>query len=63
MTTSRVRLGTMVTPAARWKPWDLASAVLTVDRLSGGRAVLSVGLGALHTAGPHSRPTRVVASG
>jgi Luciferase-like monooxygenase len=48
MTTSRVRLGTMLTPAARWKPWDLASAVLTVDRLSGGRAVLSVGLGALH---------------
>jgi alkanesulfonate monooxygenase SsuD/methylene tetrahydromethanopterin reductase-like flavin-dependent oxidoreductase (luciferase family) len=48
MTTSRVRLGTMLTPAARWKPWDLASAVLTVDRLSGGRVVLSVGLGALH---------------
>jgi hypothetical protein len=48
MTTSRVRLGTMVTPAARWKPWDLASAVLTVDRLSGGRAVLGVGLGAVH---------------
>ncbi len=47
MTTSRVRLGTMLTPAARWKPWDLASAVLTVDRLSGGRAVLSVGLGAV----------------
>ncbi len=49
MTTSRVRLGTMLTPASRWKPWDLASAVLTVDRLSGGRAVLSVGLGAVHS--------------
>jgi hypothetical protein len=48
MTTSRVKLGTLLTPAARWKPWDLASSVLTVDRLSEGRAVLSVGLGALH---------------
>jgi hypothetical protein len=48
MTTSRVKLGTLLTPAARWKPWDLTSAVLTVDRLSGGRAVLSVGLGAVH---------------
>jgi len=52
MTTSRVRLGTILTQAARWKPWDLASAVLTVDRLSGGRAVLSVGLGALHDGWP-----------
>lgn len=48
MTTSRVTLGTLLTPAARWKPWDLASAVGTVDRLSGGRVVLSVGLGAVH---------------
>lgn len=48
MVTERVRLGTLLTPAARWKPWDLASAVGTVDRLSGGRAVMSVGLGALH---------------
>jgi hypothetical protein len=48
MVTSRVRLGTLLTPAARWRPWDLASAVGTVDRLSGGRVVLSVGLGALH---------------
>lgn len=48
MTTSRVRLGTLLTPAARWRPWDLTSAVSTVDRLSGGRVVLSVGLGAVH---------------
>ena len=33
---------------ARWKPWDLASRVGTVDRLSGGRAILGAGLGALH---------------
>ena len=48
MVTGRIRLGTLLTPASRWRPWDLASAVGTVDRLSGGRAVLSVGLGALH---------------
>ena len=31
--TSRVRLGTLLTPAARHRPWDLASRVGTVDRL------------------------------
>lgn len=48
MVTERIRLGTLLTPASRWRPWDLASAVATVDRLSGGRVVMSVGLGALH---------------
>ena len=47
MVTERIRLGTLLTPASRWRPWDLASAVVTVDRLSGGRAVMGVGLGAL----------------
>jgi alkanesulfonate monooxygenase SsuD/methylene tetrahydromethanopterin reductase-like flavin-dependent oxidoreductase (luciferase family) len=46
MVTERVKLGTLLTPAPRWRPWDLASAVLTVDQLSNGRAVMSVGLGA-----------------
>ncbi len=46
--TSTLRLGTMLTPASRVKPWDLASRVGTVDRLSGGRVQLAVGLGALH---------------
>lgn len=48
MVTSTIRLGTLLTPAARHRPWDLASRVGTVDRLSHGRAVMSVGLGALH---------------
>ena len=48
MVTERIRLGTMLSPVARWRPWDLASAVGTVDRLSGGRVVLSAGLGAVH---------------
>jgi alkanesulfonate monooxygenase SsuD/methylene tetrahydromethanopterin reductase-like flavin-dependent oxidoreductase (luciferase family) len=46
MVTERVRLGTLLTPAPRIRPWDLASRVATVDRLSGGRTILSVGLGA-----------------
>src|SRR5688572_9965748 len=45
MATSRVRLGTLVTPIARRRPWVLARQVTTVDHLSGGRAVLGVGLG------------------
>src|SRR5688500_4251033 len=48
MGTEQIRLGTMLTPAARFRPWDLASRVLTADRLSNGRVGLSVGLGALH---------------
>ena len=27
MVTERIRLGTLLTPASRWRPWDLASAV------------------------------------
>lgn len=48
MATTRIRLGTLLTPVARVRPWDLASRVGTVDRLSGGRAILGAGLGALH---------------
>ncbi|MGD9996141.1 MAG: LLM class flavin-dependent oxidoreductase [Ilumatobacteraceae bacterium] len=44
--TSTIRLGTMLTPLPRRKPWELAGQVATVDRLSGGRVVLTVGLGA-----------------
>lgn len=43
--TDRVRLGTLVTPLARRRPWKVAREVVTLDRLSGGRAVLGVGLG------------------
>lgn len=48
MVTERTRLGTLLTPASRHRPWDLASKVGSVDRISGGRAVMSVGLGAIH---------------
>lgn len=43
--TSRVRLGTLVTPVPRRRPWKLAKEVVTLDHLSRGRAVLGVGLG------------------
>src|SRR5574338_730378 len=46
--TEHLRLGTLLTPASRYRPWDLASRVASVDRLSGGRVTLGVGLGALH---------------
>jgi alkanesulfonate monooxygenase SsuD/methylene tetrahydromethanopterin reductase-like flavin-dependent oxidoreductase (luciferase family) len=46
MRTSRIRLGTMLTPLPKRKPWEVASQAATLDRLSGGRVTLSVGLGA-----------------
>lgn len=46
--TARIRLGTLITPVARYRPWDLTQRVATVDRLSGGRVVLGVGLGAIN---------------
>ena len=45
--TSTLRLGTLLTPVSRRKPWELAGQVATVDRLSAGRVTLSVGLGAI----------------
>ena len=47
MRTERIRLGTMITPISRMRPWKLASETATLDRLSNGRVILSVGLGAL----------------
>lgn len=45
MATSRIRIGTMVTPLPRRRPWKLARETVTIDHLSGGRLVLGVGLG------------------
>jgi alkanesulfonate monooxygenase SsuD/methylene tetrahydromethanopterin reductase-like flavin-dependent oxidoreductase (luciferase family) len=49
MRTERIRLGTMITPLSRMKPWKLASESAALDNLSGGRVILSVGLGAPET--------------
>ncbi len=43
--TSRIKLGTMVTPVPRRRPWTLARQISTLDHLSGGRAIAGVGLG------------------
>ncbi len=49
MRTQRIKLGTMITPVSRLRPWELASKTVTLDHLSNGRVILSVGLGAVDT--------------
>src|SRR5882757_5406164 len=43
--TSRMRIGAMMTPVARRRPWNLAREVATLDQLSGGRVVFGAALG------------------
>ncbi|MBO0683582.1 MAG: TIGR03619 family F420-dependent LLM class oxidoreductase [Candidatus Dormibacteraeota bacterium] len=43
--TSRIRLGTWVTPLPRHRPQVLALTLASLDRLSGGRVTFGVGLG------------------
>jgi len=50
--TSRVRLGTLLTPLPWRRPWKVASQAATLDQLSGGRAILAVGVGAVGTGLP-----------
>jgi hypothetical protein len=45
--TSRVRLGAIVTPPSRRRPWKLARETMTLDHISNGRLVVPVGVGAL----------------
>ncbi|WP_329454298.1 LLM class flavin-dependent oxidoreductase [Streptomyces sp. NBC_01497] len=45
LATSRIRLGTLVTPVPRRRPEQLARQVATLDRLSGGRVIFGAGLG------------------
>jgi hypothetical protein len=47
MNTSRIRLGTMITPAPLRIPWKLASESLALDHLSEGRLTLGLGAGAV----------------
>jgi alkanesulfonate monooxygenase SsuD/methylene tetrahydromethanopterin reductase-like flavin-dependent oxidoreductase (luciferase family) len=64
MRTKRVRLGAIVTPPSRRRPWKLARETMTLGRLSGGRLVVPVGLGALddgafgNVGEPTDAPTR-----
>lgn len=45
MQTERIRLGPVLTPVSRIRPWKLASETATLDNLSNGRVILPVGLG------------------
>ncbi len=43
--TERVRIGAMVTPLARRRPWQVARETVSLDHLSDGRLIFGVGLG------------------
>ena len=45
METSEIKIGTMVTPVPRRRPWQLARETVSLDHLSNGRLILGVGLG------------------
>jgi alkanesulfonate monooxygenase SsuD/methylene tetrahydromethanopterin reductase-like flavin-dependent oxidoreductase (luciferase family) len=45
LATSRLRIGTLVTPVPRRRPEQLARQVATLDALSGGRVIFGAGLG------------------
>jgi alkanesulfonate monooxygenase SsuD/methylene tetrahydromethanopterin reductase-like flavin-dependent oxidoreductase (luciferase family) len=44
-TTERIRLGPLVTPLARRRPWTVARETVTLDHLSHGRVIFGAGLG------------------
>ena len=43
--TQRVRLGALVTPLPRRRPWKVARETVSLDHLSGGRLIVGVGIG------------------
>lgn len=45
MRTKRIKLGPMVTPLPRRRPWKIAREAVTLDHLSGGRLIMGIGLG------------------
>lgn len=55
MRTERIRLGTLITPVSRRRPWKLARETVTLDHLSRGRLILCVGLGAAADDGGFSK--------
>jgi alkanesulfonate monooxygenase SsuD/methylene tetrahydromethanopterin reductase-like flavin-dependent oxidoreductase (luciferase family) len=45
VTTERVRIGVLITPLSRRRPWKVARETASLDVLSGGRLVVGTGLG------------------
>ena len=62
--TERVRLGAIISPLSRRRPWKVARETVSLDHLSSGRLIVPVGLGALDDGGfgkvgePTDRKTR-----
>src|SRR5215831_7955477 len=51
LNTKRIRLGPLVTPLSRRRPWKVARETVTLDHLSRGRLILAVGLGFIDDGG------------
>jgi hypothetical protein len=45
MKTTRIRIGLMVVPLSRRRPWKVAREAVSIDHLSNGRMTLGVGIG------------------
>jgi hypothetical protein len=45
MTTERIRLGTLISPLPRMRPWRVGAQTATLDNLSNGRVILGIGVG------------------
>jgi phthiodiolone/phenolphthiodiolone dimycocerosates ketoreductase len=60
--TERIRLGTAVTDAVRRHPAVLAQTFLTLDHLTGGRAILGIGVGEAANIVPYGIPFERAAS-
>src|SRR5437868_5751886 len=43
--TSRIKIGLLVLPLARHRPWLVARQLANLDQLSGGRVICTVGIG------------------
>jgi len=62
--TQRVRLGAIISPLSRRRPWKVARETVSLDHISNGRLIVPVGLGALDDGGfgkvgePTDRKTR-----
>ncbi|MFX1277783.1 MAG: LLM class flavin-dependent oxidoreductase [Promethearchaeota archaeon] len=46
MKTKKIKIGPLITPISRRRPWKLAREVVSLDQLSNGRLIFGVGLGA-----------------
>jgi alkanesulfonate monooxygenase SsuD/methylene tetrahydromethanopterin reductase-like flavin-dependent oxidoreductase (luciferase family) len=45
LSTKRMRIGTLMTPLAAYRPWQLARQSVTLDHLCAGRLIFGAGLG------------------